>query len=150
MLSRFEQFSTVISDIYRYIQNIERNEMIKYGYKGAFAQYLVAMKHHSEGITATRLCEICGKDKAAVSRVIAEMQEKGLVVKDNINDKVYRAKLKLTEEGVKAAEFVCQRAMMAVAAVGKEMSDEDRKIFYASLNMIAANLRTLSKEGIPQ
>lgn len=150
MLSRFEQFSTVISDIYRYIQNIERDEMIKYGYKGAFAQYLVAMKRYSDGITATQLCDICGKDKAAVSRVVAEMQDKGLVVKDSMNDKGYRVKLKLTDEGVKAAEFVCQRAMTAVAAVGKEMSDEDRKVFYASLNMIAANLRILSKEGIPQ
>lgn len=150
MLSRFEQFSTVISDIYRYIQNIERDEMIKYGYKGAFAQYLVAMNRHSDGITAAQLCEICGKDKAAVSRVIAEMQEKGLVVRVSENDKAYRAKLKLTDEGIKAAEFVCKRAKAAVAAVGKEMSDEDRKIFYASLNMIASNLRILSKEGIPQ
>lgn len=78
------------------------------------------------------------------------MQEKELVVKDSVNDKAYRAKLKLTDEGVKAAEFVCMRAIMVVAEVGKEMSDDDRKIFYASLNMIAANLQILSKEGIPQ
>lgn len=150
MLSRFEQFSTVISDIYRYIQNIERDEMIKYGYKGSFAQYLVVMKRHCDGITAARLCEVCGKDKAAVSRVIAEMEEKGLVMRVSENGKAYRAKLILTEEGVKAADFVCRRARTAVMEVGKELTDEDRRIFYATLNMFASNLKTLSKEGIPQ
>ena len=79
MISRFEQFSYVISGIHRQIQKIERAEMIKRGYKGAFAQYLATLHRYEEGLTATELCEICDKDKAAVSRILAEMEEKGLL-----------------------------------------------------------------------
>ena len=73
MLSRYEQFSYIVSGINRHIQKLERDEMIKFGYKGAFAQYLVAMRHYPKGVTAAQLSEICDKDKAAVSRIVTEM-----------------------------------------------------------------------------
>ena len=41
----------------------------KYGYKGAFAQYLVVLASHPEGLTSAQLCEQSDRDKAAVSRV---------------------------------------------------------------------------------
>ena len=81
MVSRFEHFSSSISCIYRYIQKIERIEMEKYGLKGPYAQCLLAMRRYPEGITAARLCEVCDKDKAAVSRMVAELEEKGLITR---------------------------------------------------------------------
>ena len=147
MISRFEQFATSISTIYRYIQKIERDEMEKYGLKGAFAQYLIVMRRYPEGITAAQLCDVCDKDKAAVSRIIGEMESKGLVVREGNN---YRAQLKLTEAGSKAAQFVHARAKVAVVLAGKGLTDEDRKAYCAALDLIAANLQTISKEGIPE
>jgi len=79
MIDRFEQFVSYISAIHRDIQKIERDQMVKYGLKGAYAQYLVAMDHYPEGITAAKLCEVCDIDKAAVSRVLSEMEKKKLV-----------------------------------------------------------------------
>ena len=149
MLQRFEQFSNAVSTIYRCVQKLEREEMVKYGYKGAFAQYLVALNRHPEGLTSAQLCELCDKDKAAVSRMVSKMEEKGLVVREYNNDRVYKAPLKLTEEGRRAAEYVATRACAAVAAVGKELSDSDRAVFYAALTAISANLQALTKEGIP-
>ena len=149
MLSRFEQFSFVISGINRYIQKIERDEMIKYGYKGAFAQYLVTIQHYPEGITAAQLCEICDKDKAAVSRIVAEMEEKGLVTRSSGSARLYKARITLTDEGKRAADYVSQRARAAVKAVGSELDDSDRAALYSMLDFIAARLHTLSKEGIP-
>ena len=40
MIDRFEQFVSYISAIHRDVQKIERDEMVKYGLKGAYAQYL--------------------------------------------------------------------------------------------------------------
>ena len=82
MISCFEQFLYIISKIHRQIQKIERTEMVKHGYKGAFAQYLATLRRYEEGLTSSELCEICDKDKAAVSRIIAEMEEKGLVERE--------------------------------------------------------------------
>lgn len=123
--------------------------MEKYGFKGAYAQYLVVMKHYSEGVTASQLCDICGKDKAAVSRILSEMEAKGLIAKEN-SDKVYKSKITLTDEGRKAADYVCDKAKAAVEAVGNELSEVDRKVMYTSLELIASKLHKLSKEGIPQ
>ena len=150
MLSRFEQFSFVISGINRYIQKLERDEMIKYGYKGAFAQYLVAIQRYPEGLTAAQLCDICDKDKAAVSRIVAEMEEKGLVVRTSEHARLYKASITLTEEGKRAADFVRQKARAAVNAVGSELSDADRTVLYSTLDFIADKLHTLAKEGIPE
>ena len=148
-MNRFEQFSYVISGINRHIQKIERDEMIKYGYKGAFAQYLVALRRYPKGITSAKLCEICDKDKAAISRVLTEMQEKGLILRETQNDHRYNALIKLTAEGLKAAAYVDERAQAAIEAVGNEMTDENRAAFYATLDFIAAKLQTISKEGLP-
>ena len=147
MLDRFEQFSASISAIYRDIQKIEKAEMDRLGYKGAFAQYLVFLRRHPDGMTAAEICELCDRDKAAVSRVITEMEEKGLVTRVG---HAYRAKVMLTEVGMDAADFVACRAELAVLKAGNGISDQKREIFYEALTAIASNLQALSEEGLPE
>lgn len=147
MLSRFEQFTFVISGIYRSIQKIEREEMDKYGLKGGYAQYLTTMARHPEGLTAAQVCEICDLDKAAVSRSLSEMEQRGLLERD-VSAGNYRAKLRLTTAGHEAADFVRKKACAAVEAAGRGLSDRDRVVLYAALESIAGRLQIISKEGI--
>lgn len=148
MLNRFEQFTAAIAAISRDVQKIEREEMEKHGLRGAFAQYLLALSQHSEGITATALCEVCDKDKAAVSRILAEMDSKGLIVRE-AGASAYRAKLYLSPAGQEAADFVKNRASVAVEMAGSGLSDEDRKIFYQALALISSNLQAICQKGMP-
>jgi len=149
MISRFEQFSYVISGINRQIQKIERAEMIKRGYKGAFAQYLATLHRYEAGLTAKELCEICDKDKAAVSRILAEMEEKGLVEREKKVVRTYRSKITLTEKGRETAEFVAARAKLAISAVSDEVMDEQqREVLYSTLDALYKNLRKVVEEGI--
>lgn len=148
MVSRFEQFSSSISCIYRYIQKIERVEMEKYGLKGPHAQCLLAMSRYPEGITSARLCEVCDKDKAAISRMVAELEEKGLLNRSTVGGIRYRAQLKLTELGVAAANHVQQRALLAVEEASAGMTDQQRVMMYAALDLIAGNLQTICAEGL--
>lgn len=150
MLSRFEQFTTSISAISRYIQKIERDEMEKYGLKGAYAQYLLAIERYPDGITASELSEICDKDKAAVSRAVNDLEKKGLLIRESENEKKYRALLKLTQAGHEAATFVKERAVLAVEMAGDGLSEHDRKILYLSLQKISRKIQMISKEGIPE
>ena len=150
MVDRFERFSVAISEISRYWHKIASDEMEKYGLKGPHATYLTTMLRHKDGITAPQLCELCGKDKSDVSRMMSIMEKKGLVKKEGINQNLYRGAFKLTQEGKMAAEHVCQRVSLAVELGGKELTDEKRAIFYEALELIASNLRTISKEGLPQ
>lgn len=150
MVDRFERFSYAISEISRCWHKLAAEEMAKYGLKGPHALYLVTMRRHSDGITAAQLCDVCGRDKADVSRAVSIMEEKGLISRQGVNRNHYRALLKLTAEGATAAEHVCQRASVAVELAGKGFSDAHREIFYTVLEMITANLQALSKGGLPQ
>jgi len=150
MTTRFEQFSAAIYGVYRDILKIQRDEMIKHNLKGSYAQYLTALNHNPAGLTATQLCEVCDKDKAAISRVISELEHKGLVTRVSAKDTFYRAKLKLTNSGRVIAEQVDHAASVAVNMATQGMSEEDRKTMYECLGLIATNLRSICKNGIPE
>lgn len=143
---RFERFSYVLFEISRYWHKLTAEEMAKYGLKGPHAVYLTALYRYEDGVTAPQLCELCGKDKSDVSRMTAIMEEKGLITRE---DNRYRGRLKLTEEGRRAADFVRERAALAVEIAGRDLSDEARQTLYEALGCIAANLRKLSDEGLP-
>lgn len=150
MLDRFERFSLSIFEITRHWHKITSDEMEKYGLKGTHCVYLLAMHQHPEGVTATQLGELCGRDKADVSRMISIMEQKGLVIRENVGRNLYRGLLKLTEDGTAAAEFVCQRVQVAVDLASKGLDDMRRKILYDALELIAGNLRRISADGLPE
>lgn len=149
MLDRFERFSSSIFEIYRHWHKIATDEMEKYGLKGTHCIYLITMLQHPDGITAANLSEICGRDKADVSRMMSIMEQKGLVEKEGAQPSLYRCLLKLTEEGAVAAEHVCQRVLVAVENAGKGLDEMKRTIFYEALDLICSNLRRLSQDGLP-
>ena len=148
MIERFENFSYAINGIYRYVLKIEREEMEKYGYRGSYALYLAIMSHFPEGITATRLGELSDRDKAGISRTLAEMEEHGLVERQTNKNNFYRAKLVLTEKGKEVSDFVREKAISAVSEAGGGISDEERRIFYDCLITIASNLKKISNQGL--
>lgn len=150
MVDRFERFSLAISEISRCWHKLAAEEMAKYGLKGPHATYLAAMYRYPDGITVPQLCEVCGKDKSDASRMIAVLEQKNLVKKQVVDGSLYRGLLVLTAEGRTAALKVCERTSRAVEMAGKDLTEEMREIFYPSLESIAANLRKLSKEGIPE
>ncbi|MGN0978426.1 MAG: MarR family winged helix-turn-helix transcriptional regulator [Faecousia sp.] len=150
MVSRYESFSACISCMYHDIQKIERAEMAKYGLKGPHAQCLLAMSRYPEGITSARLCEVCEKDKAAISRIVAELEQMGMVRRTQHNGTRYRASLTLTEQGRTAAQTVDEKARLAVERAGAGLDDESRQVFYSVLALIAGNLHTICKNGLTE
>ena len=150
MISKYEMFSTAVSCLYRDIQKIERTEMAKFGLKGPHAQCLLAMNRCPQGITAAQLCELCEKDKAAISRTVAELEAAGLVKRAERNGIRYRALLTLTEQGRGAAGAVNLRATQAVEEAGAGLNDAQREVFYTVLGVIAENLHTICKNGLKE
>ena len=150
MQNRFARFSLAISEIDRCWHKLAAEEMAKYELNSPHAVYLTTLYNHDGGVTAAKLGDLCCKNKADVSRMVAILEKKGLVRKETVGANAYRAKLLLTEECKQAAEHVRQRAALAVELAGSGMTDADREVFYRCLERIADNLKTLSKEGLPQ
>ena len=149
MIERFERFSHAIFAVSRSWHRLAAEEMEPYGLKGPHALYLVEILRSAEGLTSAQLCEISGRDKADVSRAISMMESKGLVSRQRAGSNAYRAQIQLTEEGVQAAQRVCERAALAVEYAGVGYSQAQREIFWEVLDTVAANLQDMTKTGIP-
>lgn len=148
MVERFERFSLAISEISYHWHKLSADEMKKHGLKSTHSVYLLTLFKYPEGLTAPRLCELCGKDKSDVSRMMAILEEKNFVKKEGIYQNLYKGTFKLTDAGIAVAETVRKKATVAVEYAGKDMTEEERILFYTSLENIAENLKTLSKDGI--
>lgn len=144
MSSKYERYSAWISSLYHDIQRIERMEMGKFGLKGPYAQCLLAISRFPEGVAAARLAEECEKDKAAISRTLAELIQNGLVLRNA----GYRGTITLTEKGREAAETVSRQGELAVELAGEGLTEEEKRTCYRVLGHIAENLHALCKTGL--
>lgn len=148
MIDRFEKFSLAIAEISRCWHKIAAEELAKYSLKASHVTYLLTLSRYPEGLTAPRLAELCDRDKADVSRMMSILESKGLVTKIGTNPNRYRGHLYLTAEGQAVARELAQRAELAVELAGKGLTDENRAVFYESLETITNNLRKISQEGL--
>ena len=148
MLDRFEKFSLAIAEISRCWHKIAAEELSKYSLKSSHVTYLLTLARYPEGLTAPKLAELCDRDKADVSRMLSILEDRGLVTKDGIGSNRYRGCLRLTPEGQAVAKELSQRAQLAVEQAGAGLTEENRGIFYESLDTITKNLRRICQEGL--
>lgn len=146
MLTRYERFTAAVFGIGRSIRRIEGEEMKFHGLKGSHAPFLVVLYKNPDGVTATKLCDVCAKDKAAVSRALAEMEEKGVVKKESVIN--YRARLTLTEKGKEIAAAVCRRVEDVVSVAEKNLPPELREPVFRALDLIADDLNAIQIENV--
>ena len=148
MIERFAQFCASIASIQRSILKIERVEMAKYGLKGPHANCLVAISRYPDGITAARLCDICDKDKAAISRTVSELEKAGMVLRRDPEGKRYRSVLQLSEKGREIANHVNDMISQAVSKASEGYDKEKQQIFARVLNLVAGNLQEICRDGL--
>ena len=138
MIDRFELFTTTITQIYKNLQRIKMQEMSGFELRGTYVMCLFELNRNPEGLTITQLSQLCGEDKAAISRTVSELVKRGLVTSNK--DKKYRAPLLLTKEGKETACKIDALASTAVEAGSNGLTAEELKIFYKALTTISDNL----------
>lgn len=147
MQERFEHFSRVISGVSYGLHKIAAKELGKYGLKGPYAVYLLTVYRNSGGITATRISELCNRDKSDVSRAMTAMEKQGLVRKSN--KAIYRAEITLTDRGIEAAERINGLAAAALQKIDKVVSPEELDNMYKALGAICGSINEMIEDGIP-
>lgn len=138
MTKRFELFCTTINQIHRNLQRIKLKEMAEFGLKGIHVMCIFELYQNPEGLTLTQISNLCGEDKAAVSRAVTELTKRGFVISDT--EKKYRSLITLTETGIATAEKINEKAETAVLAGSGELTKEERELFYKTLLYISDNL----------
>jgi len=138
MIQRFQAFVTGITECHKYIQKIKNVEMTEFGLKGTHVMCLFYLHFYPEGLTAAQLCKLCCEDKAAISRSLALLQERGFI---RSGEKKYRACLQLTDAGRQVAGQMDGLIEQWVGLGGSGLTEQERDTFYHVLEMISANLR---------
>lgn len=141
MLNRFGAFVTGITACHKYIQRIKAMEMTEFGLKGTHVMCLFYLHHHSEGLTAAQLCQLCDEDKAAISRALSELEARGYLHTQPTAGKKYRAQVLLTPNGEKVAQRMDSLIESWVTVGGDGLTDQQRSDFYRALELIASNLK---------
>ena len=141
MKQRFEIFVTAITQINRSIQKLKSQEMAEFGLKGTHVMCLFQLRQHEEGLTSVQLAQLCEEDKAAISRSIAELRERGLVHVPEDAGRRYRVRITLTDRGREVTAQMDQKIIDAVMAGAQGYTPEEREIFYRVLLQVADNLQ---------
>ena len=143
MLTGFEQLSIGVHELYLTMHRVETKQMEKYGLRGAYVKYLVALLHTPEGLTISQLCEICDQDKAAVSRAVSELVGREFIWRDNPRKNHYRAKLNLSERGCELAKEVCNSAKDAFDEAVAGLTQEQKDNLYELMFAVSDNLHVI-------
>lgn len=147
MIKRFEDFVSLIFSMNKNIQKLKTEKMKSFGLNGSDVMCLFYLSQNSDGLTATRLCEMISTDKAAVSRVLASLNKKGYIeYSDSQEGKKYNNNIILSEKGVGVTEEINRIITEISDKIGKGISDEERMVMYKALHIIAKNLEDSAKE----
>ena len=148
MIQRFETFVTNITSIYRSIQKLKSQEMASLGLKGTHVMCLFQLRQHPEGLTSTQLAQLCEEDKAAISRALTELRERGLTaVEETPGQRRYRAPVTLTDAGREVTHQMDRKILGAVRQGAQGYTAEERDTFYRVLLQIAENLQGAAASG---
>lgn len=135
----FENFTVTILKLNKLVQKIKNYEMQEYGLKTIHVMCGYYLISHPEGLTASELVKLTLEDKAAISRALKTLQEKGFISYD---PNKYNSVIRLTDAGKEFAADVCRKADKAVEAGSYDFDENARFSFYKALGTIAANLET--------
>ena len=144
MQSAFETFLLSIEQIGKNLRKYKDGQAAELGLRGIHVMVLHQLSKSEEGMTAAGLSRACGVNRAFVSRVVSELLSLSLIAYDAPQtERLYRARLRLTENGRGTVEQMNRRIEEAVAALGADIRPRDMAVFYSVLHRIDARIQTL-------
>ena len=117
--SRFILFTGLINSVTKSIQGMKMIKMERYGLSAAHTNCLCRLAEAPEGLTQGELAELETMDKAQISRVLRELEEKGYAAQSGEMERIL---LGLNE------------------FVSREIPEEDLEVFYRTMRTIAENI----------
>lgn len=145
MEERFETFTLLMNGINRSIYKLKSAEMAEFQLKSSHVSCLYYL--YKEEMTAKELCDLCNEDKANISRAVKYLEENGYLECRSKTQKKYQAPICLTEKGREVASRLVEKIDSVLLAASSGVSEEDRKIMYRSLFIIAKNLERLCEKN---
>lgn len=142
MNDRFKTFTVQIANISRSIRKIKSQEMREFDLKSTHVSILYYL-YKKNSLTAKELCDVCEEDKAAVSRSIDFLEKNRYLECSSKTEKRYKSRITLTAKGKDIGKQIVVKIdnILNLASIG--LTEENRVVFYQSLNLISENLKQI-------
>lgn len=145
MQERFKMFTVLIANINRCIHKIKTEEMAEFNLKSSHVSCLYYI-YKEDSLTAKELCDMCGEDKANISRAIKYLETNELLLCNEQKQKRYQSPLELTKSGYRIGQFIAEKIDSVLNLASAGLSEEHRLIMYRSLNIINDNLSKICND----
>lgn len=140
MNNMYEEFGRWISILYRQFQIYINNELKDLGITSAEYIYLIKLYENKE-LTQENLAEIYYIDKAAITRSIKSLEDKGYImrIKNERDKRSYR--IQVTEKALKTKHRIYDALKSWDDLISLDVSDEE-------LKMVSHIIRTMSLKAL--
>jgi DNA-binding MarR family transcriptional regulator len=145
MEARFEAFTVLIAKASRLIYKIKAEEMAEYNLKGSHVSCLYYI-YKEKSLTARQLCDLCGEDKANISRTIKYLENGEYIFCQSRTQKRYQSALLLTEKGKRVGKELVEKIDRVLFNSSNGLTEEQLRIFYQSLSVICENLEKICEQ----
>ncbi|MBQ8725770.1 MAG: winged helix-turn-helix transcriptional regulator [Clostridia bacterium] len=138
MIEKFRTFTYLIASLNRLIKKIKTEEMLEYNLKSPHVSCLYYV-YKVGSITAKELSDLCGEDKATISRSLNYLGNHGYIV-DGQELKRYKTPIILTEKGAETAKLISRKIDGFISMADDGIAERDVETMYRSLKIVNDNL----------
>lgn len=147
-MERFERFYTAFMDMSRAMMRVRELELRRLGLRPTHAVCLYYLAARPDGAYASEMSMLTREDKAAVSRALAELAARGMVVTEAAQGRrAYRSRRYLTEEGRRTAERLGRRIRHAYRVCGKDLPPEREAVLLDTMEILLNNLTSYTERA---
>ena len=138
--SRFELFDGLIASAGKALQRMKSDKMKKYGLGSTHTTCLCKLgKAGKVGLSQKELTEQESIDRAQVSRVLRDLEEKEMVSREG--GAAYKKRYYLTARGREVADEINAISLEINRYVSKEIPEAEIQVFYRVMRQIDQNLK---------
>ena len=145
MEERFQAFTVLVANLNRCIYKIKTEEMAKYNLKSSHVSCIYYI-YRNGSLTPKELCDLCGEDKANISRALKYLEDNKYLVMEQETDKKYQRPIVLTESGIKIGKHLSEKINEILSIASEGLSEEKRNVMYEGLSLINNRLNKICDE----
>ena len=146
MVINFEEFVSFVNLSQKALHLIKSYEIKEFGIKGYHMLVMHYLAKSENGLSSGELCDKCKEDKAAVSRYLKKLYQKGYVAVEENEEKKYKLKNILTDEGKKVYVELEKYLSRVTTALEKGVSAKKLESFAKTLSIVSVNFDDFCSE----
>lgn len=147
---RFYKFCLLIDGIHKNINRLKVDVAPDLGVKSVHIFWVYELLLHEEGLTAAELASKTMISRSLISREIEDLYEQGYIDMNQTahgKRKNYNSRIVLTEKGKTLARSISNLGVQIQLAADTNITEDELKDFYSTLEKLSENLCTISKES---